>query len=75
MRCYNGQPDPELQRVLDAHAADDRALRAVHPEAWCTYFYDEEVWRVHIWGTFYGTKSRDRHEAIRSGIEAIRNRG
>ena len=54
MRCYNGCPDSKLQAILDAEAKAMAMVKAIRPEAHCTYFHPtgchESGFQIHEWG-------------------------
>ncbi len=39
MRCYNGCPDSQLQRLLDNCEDLMKSIKKIEPEAHCTYCY------------------------------------
>ena len=71
MRIYDGCPGPELQRLLDTEKALMDAVRAKHPEAFCTYHHvamgDPGGWCLHVWGKIL----TDHHPTKLSAILAV----
>lgn len=61
MRCYNGCPDSELQRLLDRKAE----LRASLPDGVrCTYFPMESQWQMFVGLHFVGVMFDDEIDCI-----------
>jgi len=53
MRCYNGCPDSQLKRLLDAESSAIAKMKQINPESHVTYHhpgFGEHGWQAHEWG-------------------------
>lgn len=75
MRIYNGCPGSELQEKLDKETALLSEIVSLEPEAHCTYYPIEELYRVHKWGNPISKFHSSKIDALNGALGYLKREG